>query len=127
MAYVMRLPSVERTDQAMTDRRSYNPSEVSREQDDAARHPAVAAWNEFRAARNTMFAGSAKGWHLEHRLHAAFEEGWNAAARAILLALGRVGEQRDGKAASVELFEYHSEPAADEPDRPGDRGHRRPR
>lgn len=109
----------------MTDHGAYKPASLSDDPEEAARHPAISAWNDFRAARSTMFAGSAKGWHLEHRLQTAFEEGWNAAARALLIALGRVGEQRDGNTTSVELLEYHSESPANEPDEPTDRGQRR--
>ena len=111
----------------MTDHGGDKPSALSEDQEETTRHPAISAWKEFRAARSTMFAGSARGWHLEHRLNAAFEEGWNAAARAILMALGRVGEQRDGRTTSVELFEYHSESPSAEQNEPPDRGHRRPR
>lgn len=51
------------------------------------RHPASVAWDEFRASRAPLFAGSPKGWHLEDRLKLAFEDGWNAATRALLAAL----------------------------------------
>jgi hypothetical protein len=51
------------------------------------RHPASVAWDEFRALRAPLFAGSPKDWHLEDRLKLAFEDGWNAATRALLAAL----------------------------------------
>jgi hypothetical protein len=82
----------------MTSDESYKPSPATPPGHAGLRHPAAAAWDQFRSTQGQLFAGTPHGWALESRLNAAFEQGWNAAARAILDALGRMGDRRDSLA-----------------------------
>jgi hypothetical protein len=46
-------------------------------------HPAVEAFNRYRDANPSTFAGTADGRYLQNRLEYAFQAGWEAYARAV--------------------------------------------
>jgi hypothetical protein len=74
------------------------------------RHPAAIAWEAFRVSRSSLFTDPVDMRSLTCRLNAAFEEGWNAAARAFAEALrtnqlkdvpGRMMRDSDDKTARL--------------------------
>ena len=58
-------------------------------------HAATLAWHRFRLSHASLFTATPQRWALENRLKVAFEEGWNAAALALSIAVGEMAERRD--------------------------------
>lgn len=53
----------------------------------AKRHPSSLAWERWRQAYQTIFAGPIDGVYLKNRIQLAFESGWFAAEKAVTEAL----------------------------------------